>query len=407
MRSQRMEGTIVETNLQDQLDSLLAEDPRECEDRARRTFDRIASAHQGAVVLVGAGRLGRKVYAQLKAEGIRPLAFTDNNAALWNTDIEGIPVLSPPQAAAQFGRRAAFVVTIRHSGYAFPESREQFASLGCTTILSYVALFWKYADQFLPHYFVDLPHKILRSAPEVRRAFDVWADDRSRREYVGQLRYRMLLDHDAISSQRVENEYFPEDLLTLSKEEVFADLGAFDGDTVRSLLGHGDFGWIYAFEPDPSNFALLSRYHETLPPEVAARVTLMPMAAGRTNGKLRFQDTGTVEAAVSEGGGLEVDCAALDQLHLPHTPTFIKMDIEGSEIAALDGAAETIRRHAPIVVASVYHRQDDLWRIPLLLRSLSDRYRFFLRAHDLEGWDLVCYAIPDSRLVPGAAPKGK
>jgi FkbM family methyltransferase len=387
----------MNSDLQQELDGLLAEDVLACEDRVRRTFDRAVAAHQGAVVLVGAGGLGRKVLAQLRAEGIHPLAFTDNSPSLWHTTIDGTPVLPPPEAAQQFGRSAAFVVTIRHSGYAFPESREQFAALGCTTILSYVALFWKYAERFLPHYFVDLPHKILRNASEVRRAFNLWADDRSRHEYVAQLRYRLLLDHDGLSSRRV---YFPAEPLTLSNQEVFADPGAFDGDTVRSLIRRSDFRWIYAFEPDPANFALLSRYHDTLSPEVAAKVTLLPMAAGRKTGKLRFRDTGTVEAAVSDGGALSVDCDALDELDLPHTPTFSKMDIEGSEIPAIEGARGLIWQHAPIVAASVYHRQDDLWRIPLLLNSLSDRYRFFLRAHDLEGWDLVCYAIPANRQNP-------
>jgi len=52
---------------------------------------------------------------------------------------------------------------------------------------------------------------------------------------------------------------------------------------------------------------------------------------------------------------------------------------------------------APIVAVCVYHRQDHLWRIPLMLRELSDEYEFFLRPHNEEGWDLVCYAVPRAR----------
>ena len=115
----------------------------------------------------------------------------------------------------------------------------------------------------------------------------------------------------------------------------------------------------------------------TLPAEIADKVAVLNRAAGKTTGRLRFQGTGTVEAAVSDSGTLEVDCAALDDLGLPHPPTFIKMDIEGSEAAAIEGARRILRQHAPIVAASVYHHQEDLWSIPLLLQSLSEQYRFF------------------------------
>jgi len=48
---------------------------------------------------------------------------------------------------------------------------------------------------------------------------------------------------------------------------------------------------------------------------------------------------------------------------------------------------------------SVYHQQNHLWRIPLFLKTLSPDYHFFLRPHNEEGWDLVCYAVPEERAV--------
>jgi hypothetical protein len=75
------------------------------------------------------------------------------------------------------------------------------------------------------------------------------------------------------------------------------------------------------------------------------------------------------------------------------------MDIEGAELDALQGAQRLIRRYKPLVALSAYHLQDHLWQIPLFLQSLFDRYRFFLRPHRIEVWDLVCYAVPEDRLV--------
>jgi len=80
------------------------------------------------------------------------------------------------------------------------------------------------------------------------------------------------------------------------------------------------------------------------------------------------------------------------------TPTFIKLDIEGYEIEALRGARGVIDRAAPVLAVCVYHLQDHLWRIPLLLREWRSDYALFLRPHNEEGWDLVCYAVPRARL---------
>ena len=42
-------------------------------------------------------------------------------------------------------------------------------------------------------------------------------------------------------------------------------------------------------------------------------------------------------------------------------------------------------------------------RIPLLLREWRNDYALFLRPHNEEGWDLVCYAVPRARLKAGAS----
>lgn len=84
--------------------------------------------------------------------------------------------------------------------------------------------------------------------------------------------------------------------------------------------------------------------------------------------------------------------------------TYLKMDIEGAEAASLNGGAELIRRQAPVLAISAYHRQDDIWNLPLLIQSINPNYSFFLRPHLLEGFDLVCYAIPNERLLRNGCP---
>jgi hypothetical protein len=78
------------------------------------------------------------------------------------------------------------------------------------------------------------------------------------------------------------------------------------------------------------------------------------------------------------------------------------MDIEGAEFGALLGGKAIIQRDAPILAVCVYHTQNDVWRIPLLLRDLNPDYQFFLRAYDGDGLQSVVYAVPSSRVIKSA-----
>ena len=96
--------------------------------------------------------------------------------------------------------------------------------------------------------------------------------------------------------------------------------------------------------------------------------------------------------------------ARLDDFLKSKPVTFIKMDIEGAEMAALHGAAEIITRLRPKLAISCYHQHrngvfmgnSDLFDVPSYVKSLVPEYQILIRHHKL-GWDFyetVCYAIP-------------
>jgi FkbM family methyltransferase len=385
------------------LDKLLSEDIASVISREQSAFDNLAGPFSESLVLFGAGNLGRKTLAGLRKVDIEPLAFTDNNPLLWNKPIDGLQVLSPQDAANKFGKSAAFIITIWRAIGGDRQARRQQSlfDLNCNRVVSFGYLFWKYADIFLPHYCLDVPHKAYQHADELRNAFYLWGDDASRNEYLAQLRFRMLLDFDGLPSPVAHKQYFADNLFNLRQDEAFIDIGAFDGDTIQEFLRRQEsiFNKIVAFEPDPENYKKLQSYLLTLPISTRERITALHLAAGDKRTKISFEAKGTVQSFVSEAGKLEVDCVPLDEIVGDTLPTFIKMDIEGSEVDALIGARHTIANSLPILAICVYHRPDHLWCIPLFIRSLSDQYRFFLRPHDEECWDLVCYAVPVNRLI--------
>jgi FkbM family methyltransferase len=389
-----------------ELDALLSRDPAALRASEAHEFDRLSDGRD--IVLMGAGGLGRRTLAGLRRHGVEPLAFADNGKR--GTTLDGLPVLSPEAAAREFGPRAAFVVTIWGAGrpHRYAHSRDQLRALGCDVVCSFPALFWKFPDALLPFYLEDLPSRLLGERADVRRAFDLWADDASRAEYVAQVRFRLDADFDGLSHPVAHPQYFADDLFTWSGDEWIIDGGAYDGDTVRTVVRlHGDrFGHILALEPDPANFAQLQATVAALSPAARAKLDCRQAALASEHGTLHLDATGTAASAANaapSAGTIAVSAETLDSLVDGARPTFIKLDIEGFEVDALKGARRTIERQAPVLAVCVYHKQDHLWRIPLLLCEWRDDYAFFLRPHNEEGWDLVCYAVPRARLT-GTAP---
>lgn len=391
---------LSEKELTAALDDLFAEGEAAARVRERAAYDLSAGPSAKPLVLFGAGQLGRMTLAGLRKVGIEPIAFADNSRRLWNTQVEGIETLSPEEAAARYGAKANFIVTIwGGSGTERMAEREaHLRRLGCQNVIPFQTLFWKHAELWLPHYGVDLPHKVHQQQDEVREVGRMWSDDASRAEYLAQLRWRLFADFNALPDPVAHATYFPVEICPLSSQEVFVDCGAFDGDTIRSFLkeSQNSFARIFGFEPDPANFAKLTEGVSLLPQRDS--ISLQRAAVGASAGSVTFSANEGPGSHIGKGD-IVVDCVSLDETLSGVEPTYIKMDIEGAELDALTGARGIIERHSPVLAICSYHLQNHLWKVPLLIRSFNDQYSFFLRPHFLEGWDLVTYAIPKHRLA--------
>jgi len=388
----------------DRLESLLALNIETMRQTSACAFDKGGCGRP--VVLVGAGGVGRRALAGMRDYGAEPIAFCDNDSGLWGTFLEGIPVLAPLEAAQRWGREAAFVVTIwgANRPHRFAHSRKQLLELGCDVVLLFPLLFWKYPRKTLPFYLQDEPHRVLEQAESVRAAFELWEDEASRQEFLAQIRFRLLADFDGLPSPVEHIQYFPEGLYSWESEGTILDGGAYDGDTLGHLLDlHGEaFHQVLACEPDPANFSRLEARVAALEPEVRQRIQCHEVALDSKPGILHLEGGGTLASATRSSaalGSVAVTAQTIDNLLGSERLSLLKLDIEGAELEALMGAQRTIAQHGPVLALCVYHRQDHLWRVPLMVRQWREDYAFFLRPHNEEGWDLVCYAVPRSRLL--------
>ncbi|MFA7662847.1 MAG: FkbM family methyltransferase [Patescibacteria group bacterium] len=339
--------------------------------------DRAKDARHSRAILFGAGRVGRLTLDAMVGAGVPPLAIADNNAALWGTALRGVPILPPAKALERYNG-ATVVLAIQEPAMA-AEVRQQLDDLGVARVESY-----------------RLAVRPPLDADMGQRLDEVWADEASRRECLAQLNLR--LGHEDMPPYLQPAEiYFPADLFHLADNEVFADLGAYDGDTFLEFRKrvHG-FTAYCGFEPDPATFQRLRRHLEHYPKDWE-RIHIWNMAVSEEPGYVWFRATGDVSSRIADDGESKVPCDRLDNLSWPEPPTFLKADIEGSELSALKSGERLIREHRPTLAVCVYHKPQDLWEIPLWIAGLGVGYRVYLRRYGPADTELVVYGVPEGR----------
>lgn len=391
----------MNNSLRDELDKLLSENIDSAKKRENELFDILSGPFNKSIVLFGCGYMGRIVLSILRKKGIEPLAFADNNSSKWGTTIDGVRVLSPSDALNEFNDKAVFVITIWSHLHRYAVPEKQLEDLQCKRIIPCLALFWKYPDLFLPYYQIDLPHKILQDSEKVKKAYELFSENESRAQYLAQLRLRLLLDIGGLSLPSGRKEVLYSRIKSLGNNEIFVDCGAFDGDTIKEYLAErgSNFKRIVAYEPDPENFIKLKEYVSNLPLEIRNKIDIYKYALGKEKAIVCFDASGSLDASVKKNGSVEIECVSLDKELVKYRPSLIKYDIEGAESDALIGTKEIIKRDKPALAVSVYHRQSDLWELPLYISSLNSDYKYFLRMHQEDGFDLIAYAIPSSRIA--------
>ena len=88
----------------------------------------------------------------------------------------------------------------------------------------------------------------------------------------------------------------------------------------------------------------------------------------------------------------QIEAVTIDSLQF--SPTYIKMDVEGEEVAAIKGGKETISKNKPKMLISAYHRTDDFITIPKAVFDIRADYKIYIRHFKyLPAWDTNFYFI--------------
>jgi FkbM family methyltransferase len=229
-----------------------------------------------------------------------------------------------------------------------------------------------------------------------------WADDTSRAHHLQFLAWRRLREEwtiDAAPVTECARFFIPEVARVLHDREILLDGGAHHGSVTKAFARRtkGRFHRVIAIEPDPANRRKFLAEVAALLPDGPC-VTVRDCALAEHAGEASFHDGLGYASQISNTGRLRVALCPIDALGI--APTSIKLHLEGSELAALKGARETLLARRPIVAATVYHNADGIWQTPFWLMQTLPRYRFLFRLDAWCGTGAVVYAIPEERRAP-------
>lgn len=252
--------------------------------------------------------------------------------------------------------------------------------------------FYKYSGLVLTDVFFNegFADEFKKNSSEYEWIYNLLYDEASRVIFKKLLSFRLKYDLEFLSgfTNREKEQYFEEFLELKSKNESFVDVGVFDAYTSLEFIKHcPDYQAIHLFEPDPDNYQVCLNNLQGL-----KNIHLYNMGLSNTRQVLKFALHGS-GSKVSEQGSVDIHVDRLDDM-LNEPVSFIKMDIEGSELPAIEGAKETILLNHPRLAISVYHNAGDFWQIPKKILDIRNDYQIYLRHYTESIYETVMFFIP-------------
>lgn len=285
-------------------------------------------------ILFGAGQIGKITKRIIEATGRKVVAWCDNNKKLWGENIEGIKIISPAELVNNY-KNCTVVITV--------------AQNNILTIVQQIGM-------------------------------------------LGFPRTNIFIPNSGFIIGTAGKQYF--DVFSAEDKEVFIDAGCWNGDTSIEFIKwcNGNFKKIFAFEPDEICWGLCE---ENFTKNKVKNLEFIKKGTWSRSDILHFSGLGRGSSKFDEKNiNLEGNhVVAIDEIVKNEKITFIKLDVEGSEMQTLIGAAETIKKYKPKLAVSVYHNPYDLWELASYILELNPEYKIYLRHYSTCNYESILYAL--------------
>lgn len=270
------------------------------------------------------------------------------------------------------------------------EVKHRLDAMGFSNI-SYLALLKYSSLDLAPHPFMmDFKEDYSCNVELYRQTYTLLADKKSKEIFTKLINFKISFDYsfmEGFTNNHAE-QYFDKEILPSLKNILFVDGGGYVGDTAKEVIkNYPDYKKIYLIEPIKENLRIAKR-------DLAEHPNIHFIEAGLSNKKeqLFFHEEKSF-SALYKAGSQSVQVDTIDNI-IKERVDYIKLDIEGAELEAIEGAAQTIHSYNPILAICIYHKAEDWYRVPQRVLQIQSNYKIYLR-HYMEGiFESVMYFIP-------------
>ncbi len=208
------------------------------------------------------------------------------------------------------------------------------------------------------------------------------------------LQFRVSNEANLIKAiwEREHKQYFPgSEILKLQSGEVFIDAGGYSGETSEEFSTWcSDYSKIYMMEPDALMFSVASEYVKL---KNIRNIICINKGAYSHAAEIGFVNDAVLGSSnIDQNGCEKIQTISIDEMLHGERATYIKMDIEGAEMEALFGAEKTIEKYMPKLAISIYHKPNDLWKIPHYIKQKYPQYKLYIRHYTPFTTETICYA---------------
>ena len=316
------------------------------------------------ILLYGMGNGADRIIAQLNACGLKISGVFASDDFVRGQFFHGFEVITYKKAKEIFG---VFIVLT-----SFGTSRQE--------VMGNIEMIFKEQELYIPDvpvygdvifdgvYYENNKH----IAKKIKQAF---YDKRSQDVFEKIINFKLTGKPEHLFAAEDPEKSVFENIISLKSNAVVFDLGAYKGDTTEKFLRlWPDLERIVAVEPDIKNFKKLKSAFEN-----NTKVKCVNSAISNRCEAVFFKSAGGRNRHIEHKKG-NAEAITIDSLaHNFSVPDFIKFDIEGEELNALKGAAETIKKFKPALFVSAYHKSEDIFEIPEFVLNINPNYKMYLR----------------------------
>lgn len=341
---------------------------------------------------------GKDMRDKLSSRGISVDFFCDNKESVWNSSYHGTICIPYPELL-KINPEEVVVIIESSSWYdAIKAQLLQDGFKNCMRIF--------FEKIFAEEYIRIHGERVQRQIDNVMNTLE----DETSREVYGRLTNAWKMEdipEDYFRKICSTNQYFDQGIIGSNNTwgKIYIDCGAYTGDSAMDFIKvcHGNYKKMHLFELNLNNYRELLCNAANMQKDNSGIIQCYPYGVSNKNQDITFmsgQRNSSIEGAIAAANGksekLTGKVKVLDDVLADEEVTFIKMDIEGAEHDALEGARKIIASQKPILAICIYHSPQDMLELPVFIKSLHPEYKIYIRHYSEVMFETVCYAIPSN-----------